>query len=123
MRQPPIVQRFRRRLGVRMRSALAAGAVVAVASVLAGGVLLITARGILLDNLSTTATDRAEQIAVSLSNDDAATLAASLRPSARDRTIVQVLNSAGRVTAASDAIAGLPPISELRPRAGLRAHE
>jgi signal transduction histidine kinase len=123
MRQPAIVARLRRRLGVRMRSALAAGFVVAVASVLAGGVLLVTARAILLDNVNSAANDRAGQVTAALSGDDAAALAAALRPSARERTVVQVVDRAGRVTAASDAISGIPAISTLRPGPGVRARE
>jgi len=115
--------RFRRRLGVRVRSALAAGAVVAVVSVLAGGVLLVTARGILLDNVNNAATDRAEQIAAALADEPEPALAALLRPSARDRTVVQVVDAAGRVVAASDAVAGLPPMSRLRPQPGRPARE
>jgi signal transduction histidine kinase len=106
-----------------MRSALAAGLVVAVVSVLAGGVLLVTARGILIDNVNTAATDRAAQVAAALADGNTAGLAAALRPSARDRAVVQVLDAAGRVVAASDAIAGFPAMSPLRPKAGDRVHE
>jgi signal transduction histidine kinase len=106
-----------------MRSALAAGLVVAVVSVLAGCVLLITARGILLDNVNTAANDRATQVAAALAGSDQNTLAAALRPSPRERTVVQVINTAGQVSAASDAISGVPPISALRPGPGQRARE
>jgi signal transduction histidine kinase len=123
MRQPAMVGRLRRRLGVRMRSALAAGFVVAVASVLAGIVLLITARGILLDNVNTAANDRAGQVAAALAGNDQNTISATLRPSPRERTVVQVINAAGRVVEASDAISGVPPISALRPGPGERARE
>jgi signal transduction histidine kinase len=123
MRQAPFLRRFRRRLGVRMRSALAAAAVVAVVSVLAGGVLLVTARSILVSNVTAAATDRAGQVVVSLTAGDATSLDAAFRPSARDRTVVQVLDGAGRVVAASDAIAGVPPISGLRPAPGQRQQE
>jgi signal transduction histidine kinase len=123
MGQAPILRRFRRRLGVRMRSALAASAVVAVVSILAGGALLFTAHGILISNVTTAADDRASQVAASLSAGDATSLAAALRPSARDRTVVQVLDAAGRVVAASEAIGGVPPISGLRPEPGRRLRE
>ncbi|MDT5034413.1 MAG: hypothetical protein QOC94_4584, partial [Actinoplanes sp.] len=106
-----------------MRSALAAGLVVAVASVLAGGVLLVTARGILIDNVNTAANDRAGQVATALSGNDAAALTAALRPSPRERTVVQVVDAAGQVTAASDAISGIPAISTLRPGSGQRVRE
>ena len=106
-----------------MRSALAAGLVVAVASILAGGVLLVTARGILLDNINTAATDRVTQVTAALAAGDTAALTALLRPSARERSVVQVLNAAGQVTAESDAIAGAGPLSPLRPKAGKRIRE
>ena len=107
---------IRRRLGVRLRSALAAAVVVAVASLLAGAVLLVTARGILLDNISTATGDRAAQVAAALkTGSDLTTL---LRPSARDRTVVQVLDVAGQVVGRSDALAGQGPISAMRPAPG-----
>ncbi|MFF5290645.1 sensor histidine kinase [Paractinoplanes globisporus] len=110
---------LRRRLGVRLRSALAAAVVVAIASLLAGTVLLVTARSILLDNISTAAGDRATQIAAGLkAGSDLTTL---MRPTARDRTVVQVLDGSGRIEAASDALAGESVISTLRPAPGDRA--
>src|SRR5436305_14372437 len=60
---------LRRRLGVRLRSALAAAVVVAVASLLAGAVLLVIARGILLGNVNTAAMGRATQVAATLKSD------------------------------------------------------
>ncbi|MDT5030287.1 MAG: hypothetical protein QOC94_458 [Actinoplanes sp.] len=118
-----VLRSVRRPFGVRMRSALAAGLVVAIVSILVGGVLLVTARGILLDNASTRADDRATQVGTALARDDPTTLAALLRPSARDRTVVQVLDPAGKVVAESDAISGAPPLSPLRPAAGVRSRE
>src|SRR4051794_33640724 len=113
---------LRRHLGVRLRSALAATVVVAVASLLAGGVLVVTARSVLLDNVKTAANDRVSQVAAALKggNSDLTTL---LRPSARERTVVQVLDAGGQVEAASDALAGQGPISALRPQPGQRVKE
>ncbi len=113
---------LRRRLGVRLRSALAAAVVVAVASLMAGGVLLVTARGILLDNVNTAADDRAAQVAAALKG-DSSDLTTLLRPSARDRTVVQVLDASGSVVAASDALAGQGPMSPLRPATGQRVRD
>ncbi|WP_433363382.1 ATP-binding protein [Actinoplanes sp. CA-142083] len=109
---------LRRRLGVRLRSALAAAVVVAVASLLAGGVLLVTARIALLDNVSSAVTDRAAQIAAALAGgrSDLPTL---LHPSAG----VQVLDPSGRVVAASPAWGGLAPVSALRPPPGALSRE
>jgi signal transduction histidine kinase len=109
-----MLQRLRRRLGVRLRSALAAAVVVAVTSLLAGGVLLVVARGILLDNVNAAADDRASQVVASLKG-GGSDLSTLLRPSPRDRTVVQVLDASGAVVAASDALAGQAPMSPLRP--------
>jgi HAMP domain-containing protein len=115
------VPSLRRRLGVRLRSALAAAVVVAIASLLAGGVLLVTARGILLDNVNSAANDKAAQIAAALKAEtDLNTL---LRPTARDRAVVQVLDAGGQVEAASDALAGETAISTLSPGPGKRIKE
>jgi signal transduction histidine kinase len=123
MARPWTPVRLRRRLGVQMRSALAAALVVGVASLLAGAVLLVIARGILLDNVNAAANDRAAQVAAAIARDDGADLVATLRPSPRERTVVQVLDSGGRVVAASDAITGVGAMSSLRPAAGERLHE
>ncbi len=116
-----MVRRFKRRLGVRLRSAVAAAIVVVVASLLAGGVLLITARSVLKDNIMTAATDRATQVATAVQRGD--DLSVLLRPSARDRSVVQVINAAGAVLVASEALSGQAPISALRPTAGQRRYE
>jgi signal transduction histidine kinase len=115
--------RLRRRVGVQLRSALAAALVVGVASLLAGGVLLVIARGILLDNVTSAANDRAAQVAAAVAGGDSAALAATLRPSPRERAVVQVLDPAGRVVAASDAITGVEAMSSLRPRSGQKLRE
>ena len=112
----------RRRLGVRLRSALAAAAVVAVASLLAGGVLLIVVRSVLIDNVNSAADDRAAQVASELRGGDS-DLSSLLRPSARERTVVQVIDTDGMVTAASDALSGQTAMSPLRPQAGQRVRE
>jgi signal transduction histidine kinase len=118
-----ILARLRRRVGVQLRSALAAALVVGVASLLAGGVLLVIARGILLDNVTSAANDRAAQVAAAVAGGDSAALEATLRPSPRERAVVQVLDPAGRVVAASDAITGVEAMSSLRPRAGQKLRE
>jgi signal transduction histidine kinase len=106
-----------------MRSALAAGVVVAVASLLAGGVLLLTAHGVLVDNVNAAATDRADQLTTALAADDPSALQAALSPDAPGRTVAQVLDPSGRVIAASMALAGEGPMSALRPPAGKRLQE
>jgi|SRR5690349_13697796 len=113
-----VVQRFRRRLGVRMRSALAAALVVAAASVLTGVALVIAAHYILLDNVNQSATQRADQIAAQLAVNGRSALPSAIHPSPRDRTVVQVLDADGHVLAASVAFRGAGPISPLRPDPG-----
>ncbi|MEU7875522.1 sensor histidine kinase, partial [Dactylosporangium sp. NPDC049140] len=116
-----LAERIRQRLGVRMRSALAASAVVAVASVLTGVAFVVAARVILTGNVDQSAGDRAAQVAGAV--DDEAALAAVIQPSLRDRTVVQVLGPDGRVLRASALLAGAPPISSLRPPAGRTRRE
>ncbi|GAA3303038.1 ATP-binding protein [Dactylosporangium vinaceum] len=108
--------RIRQRLGVRMRSALAASAVVAVASVFTGIAFVWAARVILTRNVDQDTADRASQVAGALDDDTA--LAAMLRPSLRDRTVVQVLDADGHVLRASAVITGAQTISSLRPAPG-----
>ncbi|MEV8514598.1 HAMP domain-containing sensor histidine kinase [Dactylosporangium sp. NPDC051484] len=118
-----VVERIRNRLGVRMRSALAASAVVAVASVLTGVTFVVAARFILTGNVDQNTSDRAAQIAGALDDGDRVTLLAVLSPSPRDRTIAQVVDATGRVVAASAAISGVGPISALRPPANATEQE
>jgi signal transduction histidine kinase len=113
-----IGERFRRRLGVRMRSALAASVVVGVAVVLTGVACVVASRLILLNNVDQSARQRAGQVAAALGVPGTASLTAALRPSARDRTVVQVIDPTGSVVAASAAVGELRPLSRLRPPAG-----
>ncbi|BCJ47628.1 two-component sensor histidine kinase [Actinoplanes ianthinogenes] len=106
-----------------MRSALAAGVVVVLASVVAGAILLVTARVILLDNVSTAAGDRTAQVTTALTARNAAALEMALRPSGAGRSLAQVVTRNGEVVGASDAIAGMPALSTLRPAAGRRLRE
>ncbi|WP_433796835.1 sensor histidine kinase [Actinoplanes sp. CA-252034] len=118
MRMRAVLRLLPRRLGIRLRSAIAAGLVVAVAAVLAGAVLLVTARGILLDGVTTTATDRVNQVVAALRAGNAAALTAAMTPAEPGRTLVQVLDETGRVVRASPAFAADRPLSGLRPAPG-----
>ncbi|MFF5229562.1 sensor histidine kinase [Dactylosporangium sp. NPDC000521] len=111
------------RFGVRMRSALAAAAVVAVAALASGATLVAGARFILTQNIDQAIGQRATQVAGALGAADGAGLTATLRPSARDRTVVQVVDGGGRVVAASAAVAGIAAISPLRPQPGQTLRE
>jgi signal transduction histidine kinase len=123
MRMRAVLRLLPRRLGIRLRSAIAAGLVVAVAAVLAGAVLLVTARGILLDTVTTTATDRVNQVAAALRADNPAALTAAMSPAEPGRTLVQVVDAAGRVVRASPVFATDRPLSALRPSPGRNAWE
>ena len=112
---------LRRRLGVRLRSALAAVVVVAVATLLAGVVLLATARGILLDNVNTTANDKLAQVVAAAAN--GSDMAALLRPTVRERAIVQIIDASGAVTVSSEPDAGRQPVAALRPPPGQRTRQ
>jgi signal transduction histidine kinase len=114
---------LRRRLGVRMRSAVAAGIVVVLASVCAGAILLFVARGILLDNVNSAASDRTAQVTAALTSGNADALAVALRSSGAGRSLAQVVTTDGRVVGESTIIAGLPPMSALRPAIGRRLRE
>src|SRR4051812_43153553 len=109
---------LRRRLGVRMRSALAAGVVVVLASVFAGAILLFTARGILLDNVNAAANDRTAQVTAALTSQNAAALQVALRSSGAGRSLAQVVTTNGQVVGASATISELPAMSRLRPAIG-----
>ena len=111
------------RHGVRMRSAAAAATVVAAASVLTGVALVLAAHFILLDNVDQSAGQRAEQVAAELGDGTGATIRAAIRPTPRDRTVVQVLDAAGRIVAGSAAVGLSRPMSPLRPAAGQEQRE
>jgi signal transduction histidine kinase len=110
---------LRRRLGVRMRSALAASLVVAVTSVLAGIAFVLAAHVILVNSVDQSADQRANQVAAALGQ----TGTASIGSPPRDRTVVQVLDTGGRVLAASVAVDAATPMSPLRPPAGRTLRE
>ena len=116
-------KRLRRHLGARLRSALAAAGVVAVATMLAGGLLLITARSVLLRTVDTETSDRAAQASAILEGTDGSGLAAVVKPTTWDRSVVQVLDAQGRVVASSEALEGMAPMSPLRPKAGQKKQE
>jgi signal transduction histidine kinase len=114
---------LRQRLGVRLRTALAAAGVVAVASVLTGIALVVTAHYILEGGVDQTAGQRAAQVAAVVGDGTGPDLAAAVRSVPGDRTVVQVLDPAGAVVAASASVTGAGPVSPLRPAAGQTVRE
>src|SRR5690348_6138517 len=99
--RPRLAGRLRQRLGVRMRTALAAAGVVAVASVLTGVALVVAAHYILEDGVDQAASQRAAQVAAEVGGGGDPDLAAAIRSVPGDRTVVQILDPAGTVVAAS----------------------
>ncbi|BCB89593.1 two-component sensor histidine kinase [Phytohabitans suffuscus] len=107
--------------GVRLRSALAAACVVAVAVVVAGLIFVATARSTLTDNVDAAAAQRADQAAAALrAGEDPLE---EVRPDANDQALIQILDPSGAVIAASPELAGVPPITAQRPAPGQRRFE
>jgi signal transduction histidine kinase len=114
-----ITQPWTARLGgVRVRTALAAAAVVACAVLLAGLGLLLTTRATLTGDVDAAATQRTGQVVAALQADDPTRLAETLQPGAGDRTAVQVLDPSGRVLDASPDIDGQAALTTARPAPG-----
>jgi signal transduction histidine kinase len=104
--------------GVRLRSALAAAAVVGVAGAVAAVIFIATAKATLTRNEDTVAAQRADEVLTALRGDDGPDIDDTLRPGPSDRTVVQVLTPAGGVVASSSGLTGQPPLTALRPAAG-----
>jgi signal transduction histidine kinase len=119
----PLRDRLRRRLGVRLRSALAAAAVVAVALLVAGVVVVSATRATLTSNIDASATQRAGEVAAALAVGGDVGLAQTVRPGPGEQTVVQVVGPTGAVIAASPSVEGEPPLSPLRPAAGQTLRE
>lgn len=105
--------RLRARIGtVRARATVAAALIVGVA-LLAGAVALVVGlRHVLTREVETAARLHAADLAGAL---EAGTEPRALAVADGDDLLVQVLNRAGRVVAASPAVAGEPPVARLRP--------
>lgn len=119
----PVETRFGERLraamsGVRMRSALAAAGVVAVALAAAAGLLLVLLQRSLLGSVESSAQSRATDVARQLGAEGAAALASDLQVTASSRQFVQVLDLQGRITASSGGRAAAAPLGAARPRPG-----
>ncbi|WBB73925.1 HAMP domain-containing sensor histidine kinase [Micromonospora sp. WMMD1128] len=104
--------------GVRLRSALAAAAVVAAAFAVGAMVFVHLARADLAGNVDAAARQRATEVVAAVAAGDQDALARTLRPSPEEQTLVQVLDPSGRVEAASAALGDAAPLSPLRPRPG-----
>ncbi|MCW3816356.1 HAMP domain-containing histidine kinase [Micromonospora sp. DR5-3] len=114
---------MRSRLGVRLRSALAAAVVVALAFAVGAAAFVYVARADLAGNVDAAARQRAAEVASAVAAGDQTAIAQTLKPSPGEQTLVQILGTSGRVEAASAALAGAAPLSPLRPRPGEVLHE
>lgn len=111
----------RRRVGVRVRSALAAAVVVAVVLVAAAGVFALFYERQLTDAVEAAATQRARTVAADIER--LGPPGGAIVPESGETVPIQVLDPSGRVVAASPTLAGLPPMSPLRPADGQVRHE
>jgi signal transduction histidine kinase len=119
-----ILEEARSRLSsVRARSAVAAASVVAAVVGVAGIGVLLGARAFLAANVESTTTQRAQQLAAVVSGGDLNDLAGLPDAGPADQTVVQVLDPAGNVLAASPELAGRPAITALRPATGVVEQE
>lgn len=107
--------------GVKVRSAFAAAAVVCAAVGFTGAGMIYAAKQTLTGNVTDSAAQRLGEVAAAIQSGDPVALEQTLRPSAGEQTAVQVVNPAGQVVAASQVLAGQPPMSTLRPPAGRTA--
>ncbi len=110
--------RWTRRLGVRLRSALAAAAVSAAALVVVAVVFVFEIRSALTDGVDTAAVRRAEEVAAAVRSGDRDAVERAVRAGVGDGPLVQVVAADGTVTAASDPEVATAPMSPLRPAAG-----
>ena len=107
---------WRRHAGVRLTTALAAAAVVAAALAVAGVLLAVLLRQNLVHGLQDAGRQRALDVAGALSRDGLDVVGTGL-PVGRDRSVVQVVRGE-RVLVSSPEIAGLAPLTNLRPAPG-----
>jgi signal transduction histidine kinase len=102
---------------VRVRTTMAAVAVVGVAMVVGAVVLVLVLRGALTREVRAAARLRAEDVAAVLAAGAGSGVAGpgSLAADDADELLIQVLDEGGRVVAASPNAAGRPPLTRLRP--------
>jgi signal transduction histidine kinase len=111
--------RLRLPRSVRVRTTVAAVAVVGVAMLVGAVVLVVVLRSTLTREVQAAARLRAEDVAAVLAAGAGSGAAGSGSPAVddADELLVQVLDEGGRVVAASTNVAGLPAVARLRPGA------
>jgi signal transduction histidine kinase len=104
-----------RRASVRSRSTAAAVVVVAVAMALGAAVLLLLLQRALITTVSEAADGRAADVASQVGEEGVSALSVDLAKTTRASQIIQVLDSSGRIVAASSARAETTALTHLRP--------
>ncbi|TKK76735.1 HAMP domain-containing histidine kinase [Kribbella jiaozuonensis] len=107
-----------RQASVRSRSTAAAVIVVALAMMLGAAALLLLLQRALITEVSDAAEGRVADVAGQVSTEGTAGLARDLVETTRASQLVQVLDPAGRVIAASSSRVGNTPMTDLRPPSG-----
>ena len=108
--------RFRAAIGsMRLRATLAATAIVFLALAVAAFALVVLVRDSLTDNVDTSIRVRADDIESLLRR---GAFPDSLAVADDEASVIQILDSDDRIVAASENVAGAPPISVLRPPPG-----
>ncbi|WP_371402735.1 HAMP domain-containing histidine kinase [Kribbella sp. NBC_00662] len=106
-----------RRASVRSRSTAAAVVVVAIAMALGAAVLLLLLQRALITTVSDAADGRAADVSSQVAEDGVTALSTDLAKTTRATQIIQVLDSSGRIVAASSARAETTALTQLRPAA------
>jgi signal transduction histidine kinase len=102
---------------VRVRTTVAAVAVVGVAMVVGAVVMVVVLRDTLTREVRAAARLRAEDVAAVLGAGSGAAGPGTLAVDDADELLIQVLDGGGRVVAASANVEGRPPVARLRPGA------
>jgi signal transduction histidine kinase len=123
-RTAPLPRALPRALGVRLRSALAAAGVVAVAFAVAAGIFVWQYQRELVAIVDDSASDRARDIAADVAAAKGAPTGSRLTEPSGEVSVAEILDPAGLVVAASPGVRRpAEPFSSLRPRAGQLVRE
>src|SRR5512138_3617860 len=94
--------------GVRLRTAIAAAVVVGVAGLFAAFVFVRATESILIHNVDSAARQRAAEVVAGLRDDEASDVIETMTG---NTTLVQVLDSSGKVVASSFPVRSKPPLA------------
>jgi signal transduction histidine kinase len=121
--QSPARHRLVLRRGLRWQSTVAAVAVVAIAILAGGLLLLLTLQSALLSGTDSVLHTKVQDVAALIRSQDAAEASLAVASTLKKDPAVQIINSAGKVIGASEPRLLSTPLSELRPPAGTDAAE